>query len=51
MGHTFMTRYKEHIKAVRTNTHDSKCAQHVLDMGHTYSNIESPLRIPKITIT
>jgi hypothetical protein len=44
-GRSFRTRHREHIHAIRTNTTNSKYAQHILDTGHTYGNIEDTLNI------
>jgi hypothetical protein len=35
-GCTFKARFKEHIQDIRTNRHNSKFAQHILDTGHAY---------------
>jgi hypothetical protein len=44
-GRSFRTRHKEHIHAIRTNTTNSKYAQHILDTGHEYGNIKDTLNI------
>jgi hypothetical protein len=41
----FLTRYKEHIQAIRTNNPNSKYAEHILDTQHTYSNIHETMDI------
>jgi hypothetical protein len=33
-GRTFKARFKEHIQDIRTNRHNSKFEQHILDTGH-----------------
>jgi hypothetical protein len=39
------TRYKEHIRAIKYNKNTFKCAQHVLNTGHTYGNIQNTMEI------
>jgi hypothetical protein len=38
-------RYKEHIQAIKRDKQNSKYAQHILDMGHTYSTMDQILEI------
>ena len=35
-GHNFRTRYKEHIREIKTNGQKSKFAQHIMDTVHNY---------------
>jgi hypothetical protein len=44
-GRNFKTRFKEHIHAIRTNKTTSEYAQHILETGHSYDNIENTLNI------
>jgi hypothetical protein len=37
-GHTFMIRYKEHIRDIRNNKNASGFVQHVLDMTRIWKN-------------
>jgi hypothetical protein len=39
-GHTFMIRYKEHIRDIRINKYASGFVQHYLDTTHTYGKID-----------
>jgi hypothetical protein len=39
-GPTFRTRYKEHIREIKTYGQKSKYAQHILDTTHEYGKIE-----------
>jgi hypothetical protein len=41
----FRAGFKEHIKAIRTNRTTSKYAQHKLETGHAYGQIEDTLSI------
>jgi hypothetical protein len=36
MGQNLITRYKEHIRNIRSNKDESAFAQHILDKGHQY---------------
>jgi hypothetical protein len=42
---TFRTRYKEHIREIKTNGQKSKFAQHILDTTHNYDTIEQTMEI------
>jgi Zn-dependent metalloprotease len=44
-GFTFRTRYKEHIREIKTNEQKSKYAQHILDTTHEYVKIEQTMKI------
>jgi hypothetical protein len=44
-GCTFQTKYKEHIREIKTNGNTSKYAQHILDTAHNYDNIEETMKI------
>jgi hypothetical protein len=44
-GQSFHTRYKEHILAIKYNKDTSTYAQHTLNMGHTYGNIQNTIEI------
>jgi hypothetical protein len=44
-GRNFKVTYKEHIHAIRSNKTTSKYAQHILETGHAYGNIEDILNI------
>jgi hypothetical protein len=44
-GCTFRTRYKEHIREIKTNGQKSKFAQHILDTTHNYDTIEITMAI------
>jgi GTPase SAR1 family protein len=43
--HTFRACFKEHIQDIRTNRHNSKYAQHILDKGHAYNTMDQTMRI------
>jgi arginyl-tRNA--protein-N-Asp/Glu arginylyltransferase len=47
-GRSFLTIYKEHIRAIRYNKESSGYAQHILNTGHSYGNIEDIMDIIKI---
>jgi hypothetical protein len=44
-GRTFRTRYKEHIRGIKTNGQKSKFGQHILDATHNYDTIEKTIEI------
>jgi hypothetical protein len=44
-GRNFRTRYKEHIREIKMNSHKSKFAQHILDTSHNYVTIEETMNI------
>jgi hypothetical protein len=44
-GRTFRTRYKEHIREIKTNGQRSKFAQHILDTTHNHDAIEQIMEI------
>jgi hypothetical protein len=49
-GRIFQTRFKEHIRDIKNNGHNSKFAQHILDTIHDYGMMEEtmkPLHIEK----
>jgi hypothetical protein len=46
--HTFKARFKEHIQDIRTNRHNSKYVQHILDTGHAYNKLDQTMRILNI---
>jgi hypothetical protein len=46
-GRSFLTRYKEHIRAIRYNKEASGYAQHILNTRHSYGNIEDVMDIIK----
>jgi hypothetical protein len=48
-GRTFKDSYREHIRAIRTNKHTSKYAQHILDKGHGYGKMEETVDVIHIT--
>jgi hypothetical protein len=39
-GHTFRTRYNEHIREIQTNGKTSKYAQHILNTTHNYDTMQ-----------
>jgi hypothetical protein len=45
-GRKFKTRYKEHIQSIRANNANTKYAQHILDMQHTYGPIADTMDLP-----
>jgi hypothetical protein len=47
-GRSFITRYKENIRAIRYNKESSGYAQHILNTDHSYGNIEDTMDIIKI---
>jgi hypothetical protein len=44
-GRTFRTRYKEHIREIKTNGQKSKYAQHILHTTHNYDTAEKTMKI------
>jgi hypothetical protein len=44
-GPIFKARFKEHIQDTRTNRHNSKFAQHILDIGHTYNMMNQTMKM------
>jgi hypothetical protein len=44
-GRTFRTRYKEHIREIKTNGQKSKFAQNILDTTHNYDTIEHTMEL------
>jgi hypothetical protein len=44
-GRTFKARFKEHIQDIRTNRHNSKFAQHILDTGCAYNTMDQTMKI------
>jgi hypothetical protein len=48
-GRSFKTRFKEHIRAIKHNTDSSTYAQHILNTGHKYGNIEDTMDIINVT--
>jgi hypothetical protein len=48
-GRPFKTRFKQHIRAIKHNSDTSTYAQHILNNGHTYGNINDTMDIIKIT--
>jgi hypothetical protein len=44
-GHTFKTRFKEHVRDTKNNGQYSKFAQHIIDTGHEYDTIERTTKI------
>jgi hypothetical protein len=44
-GRTYKTRYKEHIRDIKTNGQYSKFEQHITERGHEYGVIEKPMKI------
>jgi hypothetical protein len=47
-GPSFQTRYKEHIHAIKYNKDISTYAQHILNTGHSYGNIQKTMEIIQI---
>jgi hypothetical protein len=44
-GCAFRTRYKEHIREIKTNGQKSKYAQHIFETTHEYGKIEQIMEI------
>jgi hypothetical protein len=44
----FVTRYKEHILAIRNNNSNSGYSNHILNTGHTYGTITDTMELVKI---
>jgi hypothetical protein len=44
-GRTFKAKYKEHIRDIKNNGQYSKFAQHVVETGHQYGNMEETMKI------
>jgi hypothetical protein len=44
-GRTFHDRYKEHIRAIRSNNGNSGYSNHILNTGHTYGTINDTMGI------
>jgi hypothetical protein len=50
IGRTFEIRYREHVRDIKNDEHNSKYAQHILDTTHEYGQIQKimkPLYIGK----
>jgi hypothetical protein len=45
MGHTFRTRYKEQVRAIRYNKDDCKFASYILIAGHFYGPKEQTVEV------
>jgi hypothetical protein len=46
-GHTFQSRFKEHIRAEQHNQGSSKYVQHILDTTHSFGTIKKIIEIVK----
>ena len=44
-GRNFNKRYKEHKNALKTNSHTSKYAKHILEQSHTFGPIHQTMQI------
>jgi hypothetical protein len=42
---TFKAHFEEHIRDTRTNRHNLKYAQHMLDTGHAYNTMDQTMKI------
>jgi hypothetical protein len=49
-GRNFRTRYKEHLRAFRHNTHQSKFAKHLHEHGHSFGKIETIMEVVKTQV-
>jgi hypothetical protein len=49
IGHTFKTRYNEHINAIKSNKSTSRYAQHIFDNQHSYGTIHDTMDIIRTT--
>jgi hypothetical protein len=47
-GRLFKTRFKEDIQAIRNNEINSTYAQHILNTGHTYGQLDNTMNILQI---
>jgi hypothetical protein len=47
-GRTSKARFKEHIQDIRTNKSNTKFAQHILNIEHTYNTIDQTMKILNI---
>jgi arginyl-tRNA--protein-N-Asp/Glu arginylyltransferase len=47
-GRSFLTRYKEHIRAIKYKKDFSGYAQHILNTGHSYGKIKDIMEIIKV---
>jgi hypothetical protein len=47
-GRSFKTQFNEHIRAVKYNKDTSTYAQHILNTGHAYGNIQDTIEIIQI---
>jgi hypothetical protein len=48
MRRKFRTRYKEHVRDIRSNKEKTGYSHHILSTGHTYGTLEDTLKIVKI---
>jgi hypothetical protein len=48
-GCSFGIRYKEHMSAIKHNKDTSTYAQHILDTGHSYGNIQDVMEVIQVT--
>jgi hypothetical protein len=44
----FRTRYKEHVRDIRSNKEETGYSHHILSTGHAYGTLEDTLKIVKI---
>jgi hypothetical protein len=47
-GRKFRTRYKEHVRDIRSNKEKTGYSHHILSIGHVYGTLEDTLKIVKI---
>jgi hypothetical protein len=47
-GRNFKTRYKEHVRDIRSNKSTSGYVQHILETGHAFGNINDTMEIVKV---
>jgi hypothetical protein len=47
-GRKFRSRYKEHIRDIRSNKENTGYSHHILNTGHTYGTLEDTLQVVKI---
>jgi hypothetical protein len=47
-GRSFSTRYKEHISAIKHNKDTSTYAQHILNTGHAYGDMQEVMEVIQI---
>lgn len=46
---SFKTWFNKHIRTIKYNRDTSTCVQHIINMGHTYRNIQDRVEIIQVS--